>query len=160
MNAERNQHVLLVEDDETFAEEFGGFLASFGYEVRHVETLAGITDLVAAETFDVILLDQIVLGQDSIAVIKPIRQLFDGPVIIIMAMRADFYAHCANYIQLREALARNQEYIGAMSEEELRRAVTAWWPAMPSWAVGEGVKRKSRSPRLAVNSHNARTATT
>ena len=83
MNAERKQHVLLVEDDETFAEEFGGFLASFGYEVRHVGTLAGITELVAAETFDVILLDQIVLGQDSIAVIEPIRQLFDGPVIII-----------------------------------------------------------------------------
>jgi len=83
MNAERKQHVLLVEDDETFAEEFGGSLASFGYEVRHVGTLAGITDLVAAETFDVILLDQIVLGQDSIAVIEPIRQLFDGPVIII-----------------------------------------------------------------------------
>src|SRR5688572_1440930 len=47
----------------------------------------------------------------------------DGPVILLIALRADFYAHCANYIQLREALAQNQEYIGAMSEEELRRAI-------------------------------------
>ncbi|MGZ9223046.1 MAG: nSTAND1 domain-containing NTPase, partial [Anaerolineales bacterium] len=47
----------------------------------------------------------------------------NGPVIVIIAMRADFYAHCANYIQLREALAKHQEYIGAMSEEELRRAI-------------------------------------
>jgi WD40 repeat protein len=47
----------------------------------------------------------------------------DGPVIVLIALRADFYAHCANYIQLREALARNQEYIGAMSDEELRRAI-------------------------------------
>src|SRR5687768_2445384 len=47
----------------------------------------------------------------------------DGPLILLIALRADFYAHCANYIQLREALSKNQEYIGAMSEEELRRAI-------------------------------------
>jgi WD40 repeat protein len=47
----------------------------------------------------------------------------DGPVITLITLRADFYAHCANYIQLREALAKNQEYIGAMSTEELRRAI-------------------------------------
>jgi WD40 repeat protein len=47
----------------------------------------------------------------------------DGPVIVIITLRADFYAHCASYIRLREALAGNQEYIGAMSEEELCRAI-------------------------------------
>ena len=47
----------------------------------------------------------------------------DGPVIVLIALRADFYAHCATYIQLRQALAQNQEYIGAMSDEELRRAI-------------------------------------
>ena len=47
----------------------------------------------------------------------------DGPVIVIITLRADFYAHCASYPQLREALAANQEYIGAMSHEELRRAI-------------------------------------
>jgi len=47
----------------------------------------------------------------------------DGPVIVILTLRADFYAHCANYPPLREALAKHQEYIGAMNEEELRRAI-------------------------------------
>jgi WD40 repeat protein len=47
----------------------------------------------------------------------------DGPMMILITLRADFYAHCANYIQLREALVKNQEYIGAMSLEELRRAI-------------------------------------
>ncbi|MGZ9236064.1 MAG: nSTAND1 domain-containing NTPase, partial [Anaerolineales bacterium] len=47
----------------------------------------------------------------------------EGPVVVLITLRADFYAHCANHIQLREALAKNQEYIGAMSEEELRRAI-------------------------------------
>jgi WD40 repeat protein/transcriptional regulator with XRE-family HTH domain len=47
----------------------------------------------------------------------------DGPVIVLITLRADFYAHCANYVQLREALAKNQEYIGAMNQDELRRAI-------------------------------------
>ena len=47
----------------------------------------------------------------------------DGPVIVLITLRADFYAPCANYPPLREALARSQEYIGAMSNEELRRSI-------------------------------------
>jgi WD40 repeat protein/transcriptional regulator with XRE-family HTH domain len=47
----------------------------------------------------------------------------DGHAIIVVTLRADFYAHCASYPQLREALARQQEYIGAMSDEEMRRAI-------------------------------------
>jgi WD40 repeat protein/transcriptional regulator with XRE-family HTH domain len=47
----------------------------------------------------------------------------DGSVILMITLRADFYAHCASYPRLREALAQHQEYIGAMNNEELRRAV-------------------------------------
>jgi WD40 repeat protein len=61
----------------------------------------------------------------------------DGPVIVLIAMRADFYAHCANYIQLREALAEKQEYIGTMSSGELRRAIEE--PALRGrWEFEEG----------------------
>ena len=48
----------------------------------------------------------------------------DGQVIIVITLRADFYAHCASYLPLREALATHQEYIGAMSDEEMRLADT------------------------------------
>ncbi len=47
----------------------------------------------------------------------------DGPVILLITLRADFYAHCASYPKLREALAQHQEYIGVMTAEEMRRAV-------------------------------------
>jgi len=47
----------------------------------------------------------------------------DGKAIVIIALRADFYAYCAGYPQLREAIARQQEYIGALNDEELRRAI-------------------------------------
>jgi WD40 repeat protein len=46
-----------------------------------------------------------------------------GPAVVVITLRADFYAHCAGYVQLREALAQHQEYIGAMSDEELRRSI-------------------------------------
>jgi WD40 repeat protein/transcriptional regulator with XRE-family HTH domain len=47
----------------------------------------------------------------------------DGRAIVVISLRADFYASCAGYPQLRQALARSQEYIGAMSDEELRRVI-------------------------------------
>lgn len=47
----------------------------------------------------------------------------DGKAIIVITLRADFYSHCASYLQLRQALARHQEYIGVMSDEEMRRAI-------------------------------------
>jgi WD40 repeat protein/transcriptional regulator with XRE-family HTH domain len=47
----------------------------------------------------------------------------DGPVTVVITLRADFYAPCANYPLLRESLAQSQEYIGAMNDEELHRAI-------------------------------------
>jgi len=47
----------------------------------------------------------------------------DGPVVAIITLRADFYAHCAGYDRLRDVLSRQQEYIGEMSAGELRRAI-------------------------------------
>lgn len=47
----------------------------------------------------------------------------DGKVVVVITLRADFYAHCANYVQLRGALATQQEYIGAMNTDEMRRAI-------------------------------------
>ena len=41
----------------------------------------------------------------------------------MLTLRADFYAHCARYENLRTALANCQEYIGPMSAAELRRAI-------------------------------------
>lgn len=47
----------------------------------------------------------------------------DGLVTLIITIRADFYAHLAQYPELREAVARTQEYIGPMTSDELRRAI-------------------------------------
>lgn len=46
-----------------------------------------------------------------------------GPTVVVISLRADFYAHCAPYENLRQALCQQQEYIGAMSADELRQAI-------------------------------------
>ena len=46
-----------------------------------------------------------------------------GQCKIVLTLRADFYAHCARYENLRTALANSQVYIGPMSAAELRRAI-------------------------------------
>jgi WD40 repeat protein len=43
--------------------------------------------------------------------------------VVVIALRADFYSHCAQYPLLRQAVAVEQEYIGQMTAEELRRAI-------------------------------------
>jgi class 3 adenylate cyclase/energy-coupling factor transporter ATP-binding protein EcfA2 len=42
---------------------------------------------------------------------------------IIIVLRADFYEHLAQYAALREAVAKQQEYLGPMSIAELREAI-------------------------------------
>jgi WD40 repeat protein/DNA-binding SARP family transcriptional activator len=44
-------------------------------------------------------------------------------ILVVLVLRADFYAHCARYDSLRRALVEHQEYLGPMSAEELRRAI-------------------------------------
>src|SRR5687768_9933710 len=44
-------------------------------------------------------------------------------IVVVIALRADFYSHCAQYPLLRQAVASQQEYIGQMTAEELQRAI-------------------------------------
>jgi WD40 repeat protein/transcriptional regulator with XRE-family HTH domain len=46
-----------------------------------------------------------------------------GQTVVVIALRADFYSRCSQYAVLREAAAAEQEYIGQMTTEELRRAI-------------------------------------
>ncbi|MCA1554579.1 MAG: hypothetical protein LC737_09395, partial [Chloroflexi bacterium] len=47
----------------------------------------------------------------------------NGFMTLVVTLRADFYAHLAQYPELRAAVAKAQEYIGPMTSEELRRAI-------------------------------------
>jgi DNA-binding SARP family transcriptional activator len=62
----------------------------------------------------------------------------DGSIDLVVALRADFYANCAQYPSLRDALAQHQEYLGPMSSDELRRAIET--PAHAAqWELEDGL---------------------
>jgi WD40 repeat protein/DNA-binding XRE family transcriptional regulator len=48
-----------------------------------------------------------------------------GVAMMVIVLRADFYAYCARFGELRQALAQHQEYLGPMTNAELRRAIEA-----------------------------------
>lgn len=47
-----------------------------------------------------------------------------GAARVVITLRADFYHHCAEYEGLRLVLEKHQAYIGAMTPDELREAIT------------------------------------
>ncbi len=55
--------------------------------------------------------------------LKPAAQGLESPLRLVIALRADFYASCAQYPGLREALSKWQEYIGPMEPRDVRRAI-------------------------------------
>ena len=62
----------------------------------------------------------------------------EHPVTIVIVLRADFYARCAQYDGLRELVSRHQEYIGAMTREELFRVIVLP-AARDNWKLQEGL---------------------
>jgi DNA-binding SARP family transcriptional activator/WD40 repeat protein len=61
--------------------------------------------------------------EEGTAFINNLLAALHGPALVVVTLRADFYAHCARYPGLRQALCTRQEYIGPMTAEELRRAI-------------------------------------
>jgi WD40 repeat protein/transcriptional regulator with XRE-family HTH domain len=62
----------------------------------------------------------------------------EAPGLVVLVLRADFYSHCARFDHLRPALAEHQEYIGAMTNDELRCAIEE--PARQGhWAFEPGL---------------------
>lgn len=63
---------------------------------------------------------------ERVSFIERLLNLAQSPsnkITVVIALRADFYSHCAQYPLLRQAVAAEQEYIGQMSREELKRAI-------------------------------------
>jgi len=61
-----------------------------------------------------------------------------APVTILITLRADYYAHLAEYAPLRQAISQNQEFIGAMTRTDLARAIFSP-AALGNWKVQEGL---------------------
>lgn len=60
------------------------------------------------------------------------------PITILVTLRADFYAQLSFHDRLRELISQNQEFIGAMTRDELSRAILQP-AALGKWKVQEGL---------------------
>ncbi len=60
------------------------------------------------------------------------------PLTVLAALRADFYAQCSQHAGLREWVSQQQEYIGAMSRDELLSAILQP-AALGNWKIQEGL---------------------
>ncbi len=60
------------------------------------------------------------------------------PVTVLLLLRADFYAQVSHYDHLREMVSKQQEFIGAMSRDELFRAIVQP-AALGNWKIQEGL---------------------
>lgn len=65
----------------------------------------------------------------------------DGMTTVVITLSADFYAHCAEFEDLRQMFERYQRYIGRMSPNDLKRAITE--PAQRgNWAFETGLEEQ------------------
>ncbi|MEC3913188.1 WD40 repeat domain-containing protein [Nocardia sp. CDC160] len=69
--------------------------------------------------------------QDLLTAIDTAATRTEDPIAVVMAVRADFYAHCLNYLVLQEALEQRSYLLGPMRIDELAQAVSG-----PARAVG------------------------
>jgi tetratricopeptide (TPR) repeat protein len=61
--------------------------------------------------------------QKLIANLIEAATVLDGPVVVVLSLRADFLGKCASYRDLADAVSGRQRLIGEMVEDELRWAI-------------------------------------
>lgn len=77
-------HVLLVEDDEVFAQVVGRSLSRRGYRVSHAMNAEQANGLIASRSFDLAILDLNLGKSSSMELIKPLKLKFPQIKILIL----------------------------------------------------------------------------
>jgi len=76
-------NVLLVDDDNTFAEELSTYLRSHGFDVDYCASMEHAFEHIPVKTPDVIVLDQFLGTLDTLSVIGQLRQEYDGGLMLL-----------------------------------------------------------------------------
>lgn len=84
MNA--NSQILLIEDDHSLARSISKYLTINGFDVRHFSNGDNLENLIASNSFSLILCDVMLPGTDGFEIAKKIRHKFKGPYIFLTAL--------------------------------------------------------------------------
>lgn len=79
-------HILLVEDDAEIAQLVTTALQRAGFHVTHLASGRTVTEMIAADRPDLILLDLLLPGEDGISIARRIRMTHTIPIIMLTAM--------------------------------------------------------------------------
>lgn len=94
-----NARVLVVEDDETVLRRYSRMLASANFTVRAAKTRYEAIEILARQTFDVVLMEYLMPGSDGLVVLRTIKDLWpDTEVVVITG--APCVAHAKEAIRL------------------------------------------------------------
>ncbi|GAB0107583.1 hypothetical protein JMUB6875_65770 [Nocardia sp. JMUB6875] len=62
--------------------------------------------------------------EDFLALLDACATRTDDPITVVLALRADFYAHCLNHLILQDALEHRSYLLGPMRTDELAQAIS------------------------------------
>jgi two-component system phosphate regulon response regulator OmpR len=78
-------HVLAVDDDDRLRDLLKRYLTREGYDVTVVKDAASARRFLATMTFDLIVLDVMMPGEDGLSLLSSLRKELDTPVILLTA---------------------------------------------------------------------------
>jgi len=148
-----SDRILIVDDDDDIRELFTSYLEGFGYSVETAADGAAMRHLLASSSFDLVLLDQRLPGEDGLTIAQELRAGSDIGIIIItgfglgvdriigLELGADDYV--AKPVDLRELLARIRSVLRrrkAVSPTEHSRALARAYE-FDGWTIDPGARR-------------------
>jgi two-component system phosphate regulon response regulator OmpR len=83
--SQQKSHILVVDDDDRLRDLLKRYLAREGHDVTTAKDSAHARRLMQTMSFDLIVLDVMMPGEDGLSLLKSIRQEVDTPVILLTA---------------------------------------------------------------------------
>jgi two-component system phosphate regulon response regulator OmpR len=83
--SEHKSHILVVDDDDRLRDLLKRYLAREGHDATTAKDAAHARRLMQTMSFDLIVLDVMMPGEDGLSLLKGIRQEIDTPVILLTA---------------------------------------------------------------------------
>jgi DNA-binding response OmpR family regulator len=86
---DRQQHILLVEDDKRLIQLIRDYLEKQGFKVTTTERGDTAIPLITRALPDLVILDLMLPGKDGMTVCREVRHLYNGPILMLTAREED-----------------------------------------------------------------------
>ncbi len=83
--SQHKSHILVVDDDDRLRDLLKRYLAREGHDVTTAKDAASARKMMQTMSFDLIVLDVMMPGEDGLSLLKGLRTEFDTPVIMLTA---------------------------------------------------------------------------